>query len=50
MEKVIAATVVHYINDTLADMAQIGTSDYRQKDHNKHWAEMKGDAIVLQTS
>ena len=50
MEKVIAATVVHYINDTLADMAQIGTSDYSQKDHNKHWAEMKGYAIGLQTS
>ena len=50
MEKVIAATVVHYINDTLADMAQIGTSNYSQKDHNKHWAEMKGYAIGLQTS
>ena len=50
MEKVIAATVVHYINDTLADMAQIGTSEYSQKNHNKHWAEMKGYAIGLQTS
>lgn len=48
MEKVIAATVVHYINDTLGDMAKYGTSDYSAADHNKHWAEMKGYAVGLQ--
>ena len=48
MEKVIAATVVHYINDTLGDLAVYGTSDYNEANHNKHWAEMKGYAIGLQ--
>ena len=48
MEKVIAATVVHYINDTLGDMALYGTADYNAADHNKHWAEMKGYAVGLQ--
>ena len=50
MEKVIAATVVHYINDTLADMAAYGTSSYSKTNHNKHWAEMKGYAVGLQTA
>ena len=50
MEKVIAATVIHYINDTLADMAAYGTSSYSETNHNKHWAEMKGYAVGLQTS
>ena len=27
MEKVIAATVVHYINDTLSDMSKLGTGE-----------------------
>ena len=48
MEKVIAATVVHYINDTLGDLAVYGTSDYNEANHNKHWAEMKGYAVGLQ--
>ena len=43
MEKVIAATVVHYINDTLSDMSKLGTAEEnRAKLKNKHWAEMKG--------
>ena len=48
MEKVIAATVVHYINDTLSDMADIGTADENIVNHNKHWAEMKAFTIALQ--
>ena len=48
MEKVIAATVVHYINDTLGDMANIGTADENIVNHNKHWAEMKAFTIALQ--
>ncbi len=48
MEKVIAATVVHYINDTLGDLKAYGTSDYNETNHNKHWAEMKGYAVGLQ--
>ena len=49
-EKVIAANVVHYINDTLVDMAAIGTVAYDFEDHAKHWSEMKGFALGLQFS
>ena len=42
MEKVIAATVVHYINDTLSDMSKLGTAEENIANLNKHWAEMKG--------
>jgi hypothetical protein len=48
MEKVIAATVVHYINDTLSDMADLGTADENRTGLNKHWAEMKGFTVALQ--
>ncbi|MCY3737671.1 MAG: DUF4856 domain-containing protein [Gemmatimonadaceae bacterium] len=48
MEKVIAATVVHYINDTLSDMAALGTDDESRVNLNKHWAEMKGYTVALQ--
>ena len=48
MEKVIAATVVHYINDTLSDMSKLGTADENRVNLNKHWAEMKGFTVALQ--
>ncbi len=48
MEKVIAATVVHYINDTLSDMSDLGTPDENRANLNKHWAEMKGYTVALQ--
>jgi hypothetical protein len=47
-EKAIAATVVHYINDTLQEMHLIGTDDYSFADHAKVWSEMKGFALGLQ--
>lgn len=47
-EAAIAATVVHYINDTLEDMSTFGTPDYSFADHAKHWSEMKGFALSLQ--
>ncbi|MEM1413895.1 MAG: DUF4856 domain-containing protein [Myxococcota bacterium] len=47
-ENAIAATVVHYINDTLEDMSEFGTDDYDFATHAKHWAEMKGFALGLQ--
>ncbi len=47
-ENAIAATVVHYINDVLADMDAMGTDDYSFTDHAKHWSELKGFAIGLQ--
>lgn len=53
-EQCIAATVVHYINDTNADLQSFidgqgkfnGVSAYR--DLAKHWSEMKGFALSLQ--
>ncbi|MEE2837093.1 MAG: DUF4856 domain-containing protein [Myxococcota bacterium] len=47
-EKCVAATVVHYINDTLQDMAKFGTDDYSFASHAKHWGELKGFALGLQ--
>lgn len=47
-EKAIAATVVHYINDTLGDMDDFGSDDYSYPDHTKHFGEMKGFALGLQ--
>lgn len=41
-EESIAATAIHYINDTIADMEAIGTDDYSFEDHAKHWSELKG--------
>lgn len=48
MEKVIAATVVHYVNDTLSDMSDLGTDAENRTNLNKHWAEMKGFTVALQ--
>ncbi len=50
-EKVIAATVVHYINDTVDDMSALTQERIDEKNHtalNTHWAEMKGYAFALQ--
>lgn len=47
-EKGLAASAVHYINETLAAMARFGTGDYVFVDHAKAWSEMKGYALSLQ--
>ncbi|MBN95236.1 MAG: DUF4856 domain-containing protein [Deltaproteobacteria bacterium] len=47
-EGAVAATVVHYINDTLQDMGKFGTDDYSFATHAKHWSEMKGFALCFQ--
>ena len=52
-EMCIAATVVHYINDTVSDMDTfVSNGGYANiaafKDHAKHWSEMKGFALGLQ--
>lgn len=50
-EKIIAATVVHYINDVLADMATLTEAEVAGKNKaalNTHWAEGKGYAVGLQ--
>ncbi|WP_419813287.1 DUF4856 domain-containing protein [Bacterioplanoides sp.] len=52
-EKAIAATVVHYINDTRGDLAKVGTVDFDAaavRSLAKHWGEMKGFALGLQFS
>lgn len=47
-EQSIAATVIHYINDTNADLAAIGSEEFNYSDLAKHWSEMKGFALGLQ--
>ena len=49
-EKAIAATVVHYINDSVADLNNVGTADFSLTDLAKHWSEMKGFGLGLQFS
>ena len=46
-EKAIAATVIHYINDTVADM-NAEAADYDFYTHAKHWSELKGFALSFQ--
>lgn len=47
-EKAIAATVIHYLNETLNDMAKLNTEDYDYYTHAKHWSELKGFGLGLQ--
>jgi hypothetical protein len=51
-EKIIAATVVHYINDVIKDMATLTNESNAQNSNtlNGHWGEMKGYAWALQYS
>ena len=53
-EACVAATVVHYINDTIGDMNNFVGTDFASlsnfKDLAKHWGEMKGFALALQFS
>ncbi|MCJ8277850.1 MAG: DUF4856 domain-containing protein, partial [Bdellovibrionales bacterium] len=47
-EKVIAATAIHYVNSSIADLEAYGTADYSFKALAKHWGEMKGFALTFQ--
>jgi hypothetical protein len=51
-EKCIAATVIHYINDTIEDMDNFDGTKFADvanfTDLAKHWGEMKGFALGLQ--
>jgi hypothetical protein len=49
-ETLLAANVIHYINETLDDSDRIGTVDYVFEDHATHWSEMKGFALGFQFS
>lgn len=48
IEKVIAASVIHYINKTLQTMADFKTTKYSFSNHGKYWSEMKGYALAMQ--
>ena len=48
VEKVIAASVIHYINKTLSTMDTYGTKSYSFAKHAKYWSEMKGYALAFQ--
>ena len=49
-EKSIAATAVHYVNDTLGDYENFGTDSFDYADLAKHWSELKGFVVSLQFS
>ena len=52
-EKAVAATVVHYINDVVADYETFGTPKFNaaaKVNLATHWSEMKGFALGLQFS
>ena len=49
-EKVIASTLVHYINEVIKDYGKMSDSDYSEMDHAKHWSELKGFGFALQFS
>ena len=40
--------MVHYLNDTLQDLATIGTDEHSFGDLARHWSEMKGLALTIQ--
>ena len=54
MEKCVAATVIHYINDVIIDMGNFSDGSFADasnfKDLGKHWSEMMGFALGLQFS
>ena len=50
-DELVAANAVHYINDVLADMAEVTGDQVAQKnndDLNAHWAEAKAFVIAIQ--
>lgn len=47
-EKSIAATAIHYINDTTDDYDNFGTDSFKYTNLAKHWSELKGFVVSLQ--
>jgi hypothetical protein len=49
-EQAIAATVIHYVNDCLGDVAAFVADDgsYSRAAHGKHWSELVGFLMSLQ--
>ena len=54
MEKCVAATAIHYINDIIADIGEFSDGKFASvsnfNNYTKHWGEMKGFALGLQFS
>ena len=44
-EKAVAATAIHYVNDSLQDL---NSADLDAADLAKHWSELKGFALAFQ--
>jgi hypothetical protein len=47
-EEAIAATALHYVNDTLVELNKIGTDDFSHAKLAKVWSELKGFALCSQ--
>lgn len=47
-EGALAATIIHYVNEVVADMVKMGTTDYSYASHAQHWSELKGFGLGLQ--
>ncbi|WP_016957180.1 DUF4856 domain-containing protein [Catenovulum agarivorans] len=47
-EQAVAATVIHYINDSIVDLEKVGTAEFSLTTLAKHWSELKGFLIGLQ--
>lgn len=48
IEKTYAALTIHYINKTLNEYSEYGTTKYLYKDFVKFWSELKGYALAFQ--
>lgn len=49
-EKAIAATTVHYINDTITELNKVSTDEFSHTELAKVWSEMKAFGLGLQFS
>jgi hypothetical protein len=47
-EKTLAGVTIHYINNTIREYAEYGSTNYLYKDFVKFWGEMKGFAFAFQ--
>lgn len=47
-EACLAASIVHYANEALVDVAKLGAGGWSHADAAKHWSELKGLALSLQ--
>ncbi len=48
VEKTLAITTLHYINQTLKEMSEYNSAEYSFASYSKYWSEMKGFALSFQ--